>query len=531
MSDRISSYSFSLVGKDHLYTGTPCQDYSDIIYLQNGWTIAAVADGVGSALRSDEGSKIAVTSALSFCSENFPTSIDAKNILAMLLLSFHRAFGKIRIHAENELADLEDFDTTLTVVCFYKGMLFYGHCGDGGIFVVNRFGEASEVTIPQKGDDPSSVIPLRFGPEHWVFDQHSENVPVVLLATDGVRDRIASNNFCNSTFKLYVPLLLFLSIIFDLSSRDRDYFTDHLKELFAENSSITNDWIYDRLLNVYENNNIPDAKTIVEQIRSNNNLYSSMSRITDDISIAVLNDPNIPIMFNMPDMPNGYFSEPDWQRIKREIHRELYPHLYSQDPQAVTYRYSSSVVQQTDDLPLTVQQTDDLSLTVQQTDDLSLTVQQTDDLPLTVQQTDDLPLTVQQTDDLRPVSSQPPSIVAYPPSVVPHPQSMPEYIAPTRRLQDYHAAMPTNEQSTLLNTEVLSGSPTEHSSNNSYSEKPSKPVNREDRSNAVDSAAKQNLSSNESLTLKTTVKAILKAILTQINKAIDFVLRTIKRFK
>ena len=509
MSNRISSYFFSLIGKDHLYTGTPCQDYSDIISLQNGWTIAAVADGVGSALRSDEGSKIAVTSALSFCSENFPTSIDAKSILAMLLLSFHRAFEKIRSHAENELADLEDFDTTLTVVCFYKGMLFYGHCGDGGIFVVNRFGEASEVTIPQKGDDPSSVIPLRFGPEHWVFDQHSENVPVVLLATDGVRDRIASNNFCNSTFKLYVPLLLFLSIIFDLSSRDRDYFTDHLKELFAENSSITNDWIYYRLLNVYENNNIPDAKTIVEQIRSNNNLYSSMSRITDDISIAVLNDPNIPIMFNMPDMPNGYFSDPDWQRIKQEIHRELYPHLYSQDPQAVTYRYPSPVVQQPDDLP----------------DDLPLTVQQTGDLP------DDLPLTVQQTDDLRPVSSQPPSIVAYPPSVVPHSQSTPEYIAPTRRLQDYHAAMPTNEQPTLLNTEVLPGSPTEHSSNNGYSEKPSKPVNCEDRSNAVDSAAKQNLSSNESLTLKTTVKAILKAILTQINKVIDFVLRTIKRFK
>ena len=518
MSDRISSYSFSLVGKDHLYTGTPCQDYSDIIYLQNGWTIAAVADGVGSALRSDEGSKIAVTSALSFCSENFPTSIDAKNILAMLLLSFHRAFGKIRIHAENELADLEDFDTTLTVVCFYKGMLFYGHCGDGGIFVVNRFGEASEVTIPQKGDDPSSVIPLRSGPEHWVFDQHSENVPVVLLATDGVRDRIASNNFCNSTFKLYVPLLLFLSIIFDLSSRARDYFTDHLKELFAENSSITNDWIYDRLLNVYENNNIPDAKTIVEQIRSNNNLYSSMSRITDDISIAVLNDPNIPIMFNMPDMPNGYFSDPDWQRIKQEIHRELYPHLYSQDPQAVTYRYPSSVVQQPDDLPLTVQP-----------DDLPLTVQP-DDLPLTVQP-DDLPLTVQQTDDLRSISSQPPSIVAYPPSVVPRSQSMPEYIAPTCRLQDYHVAMPTNEQSTLLNTEVLSTSPTEHSSNNSYSGKPSKPVNCEDRPNAVDSTVKQDLSSNESLTLKTTVKAILKAILTQISKVIDFVLRTIKRFK
>ena len=104
----------------------------------------------------------------------------------------------------------------------------------------------------------------------------------------------------------------------------------------------------------------------------------------------------------MPDMPNGYFSDPDWQRIKQEIHRELYPHLYSQDPQAVTYRYPSPVVQQPGDLP------DDLP------DDLPFTVQQTDDLP------DDLPFTVQQTDDLRPVSSQPPSIVAYPPSVVPH---------------------------------------------------------------------------------------------------------------
>ena len=325
MTNHIPSYSFSLIGKDHLRTNTPCQDHSDIIHLQNGWTIAAIADGVGSASRSEEGSKIAVASALKFCSENFPTSTDTKSVLAMLLLAFHRAFGDICEHAEHESTELEAFDTTLTVACFYKGMLFYGHCGDGGIFVVNRFGEASEITTPQKGEDGDSMIPLRFGAKYWVFGQHSENVPTVLLATDGVRDKIASNDFRDSISKVYVPLLLFLSIISDLGIKALNSFISYLKKLFSEDDSATSDWIYDRLLKVYSSNDVADAETIVEQIRSNNELYRFISTVTDDVSIAVLNDINVPMTF---DMPSEYFSDPNWQSIREETHRRLYPHLY-----------------------------------------------------------------------------------------------------------------------------------------------------------------------------------------------------------
>ena len=327
MTNHIPSYSFSLIGKDHLRTNTPCQDHSDIIHLQNGWTIAAIADGVGSASRSEEGSKIAVASALKFCSENFPTSTDTKSVLAMLLLAFHRAFGDICEHAEHESTELEAFDTTLTVACFYKGMLFYGHCGDGGIFVVNRFGEASEITTPQKGEDGDSMIPLRFGAKYWVFGQHSENVPTVLLATDGVRDKIASNDFRDSISKVYVPLLLFLSIISDLGIKALNSFISYLKKLFSEDDSATSDWIYDRLLKVYSSNNVADAETIVEQIRSNNELYRFISTVTDDVSIAVLNDISIPMTF---DMPSEYFSDPNWQSIREDTHRRLYPHLYTQ---------------------------------------------------------------------------------------------------------------------------------------------------------------------------------------------------------
>lgn len=328
MTNHISSYSFSLIGKDHLRTNTPCQDHSDIIDLQNGWTIAAIADGVGSASRSEEGSKIAVASALKFCSENFPTSTDTKSVLAMLLLAFHRAFGDICEHAEHESTELEAFDTTLTVACFYRGMLFYGHCGDGGIFVVNRFGEASEITTPQKGEDGDSMIPLRFGAKYWVFGQHSENVPTVLLATDGVRDKIASNDFRDSISKVYVPLLLFLSIISDLGTKARNSFISYLKKLFSGDDSVTSDRIYDRLLDVYSSNDVAEAETVVEQIRSNNELYRFISTVTDDVSIAVLNDINVPMAFD--DMPSEYFSDPNWRSIREERHRRLYDHLYTQ---------------------------------------------------------------------------------------------------------------------------------------------------------------------------------------------------------
>lgn len=351
MTNHIYSYSFSLIGKDHLRTNTPCQDHSGRIHLQNGWTIAAIADGVGSASRSEEGSKIAVASALKFCSENFPTSTDTKSVLAMLLLAFHRAFGDICEHAEHESTELEAFDTTLTVACFYKGMLFYGHCGDGGIFVVDRFGEASEITTPQKGEDGDSMIPLRFGAKYWVFGQHSENVPTVLLATDGVRDKIASNDFRDSISKVYVPLLLFLSIISDLRAKALNSFVSYLKKLFSGDNSVTSDWIYDQLLDVYSSNDITDAETIVEQIRSNNELYRFISTITDDISIAVLNDISVPMTF---DMPSEYFSDPNWQSIRVETHRRLYPHLYPQLTHAEqdSKPIPSESMQRTDQAPI-----------------------------------------------------------------------------------------------------------------------------------------------------------------------------------
>ena len=49
----ISSYYFSLTGRDHKNAGLPCHDYSAIGEISSSWNIAVVADGVGSCKHAE----------------------------------------------------------------------------------------------------------------------------------------------------------------------------------------------------------------------------------------------------------------------------------------------------------------------------------------------------------------------------------------------------------------------------------------------------------------------------------------------
>lgn len=56
----ISSYCFSLVGRDHIKNQMPCHDSSLIKAISRSWKIAVVADGVGSCKHAEIASEIAV---------------------------------------------------------------------------------------------------------------------------------------------------------------------------------------------------------------------------------------------------------------------------------------------------------------------------------------------------------------------------------------------------------------------------------------------------------------------------------------
>ena len=56
----LSSYCFSLRGRDHIKSNMPCHDASQIETISSSWKIAVVADGVGSCKHAELASGIAV---------------------------------------------------------------------------------------------------------------------------------------------------------------------------------------------------------------------------------------------------------------------------------------------------------------------------------------------------------------------------------------------------------------------------------------------------------------------------------------
>lgn len=154
------TYGYSLQGKNHITRGLPCQDSNKIAELRNGWFVAAIADGVGSAERSQEGAQTAVDTVVDFCRRYMPLDSDETNIISMLRTAFHAAMIAIYEIAEKENHSIESYDTTLSVVIFNGIQLVYGHSGDGGIIVLDTWGNIVSITDQQKGSDGISVIPL-----------------------------------------------------------------------------------------------------------------------------------------------------------------------------------------------------------------------------------------------------------------------------------------------------------------------------------------------------------------------------------
>ena len=111
-------YGFSLIGKSHIAKGTCCQDNHKIKKLGNGWYIAAIADGVGSAVNSQIGSKIATETVVEMCEELMPWDYNTISIKSMMRTVYNYAFKRIMNEAEKTGNPIESYDTTLSMVIY-----------------------------------------------------------------------------------------------------------------------------------------------------------------------------------------------------------------------------------------------------------------------------------------------------------------------------------------------------------------------------------------------------------------------------
>ncbi len=278
-------YGGSFTGHSHQEKGIPCQDSSFHGILQNGSALLIVADGVGSSKHSDIASNIAVQSVYSYLSNL--DKIDENSIEEAYTI----AQESIEKHCLNEGSPFEDYDTTLSTVVFDGSGIVYGHSGDGGILAILRSGEYISVTHPQKGEDGTSVIPLRFGKEYWIIGSESGPFSSVLAMTDGVLDGLMMPGILRlSDNPIYIPMVRY----------------------FADNNVLCLD------------------DTSMEDVESSRMDFingPSCQSITDDRTLVVAVDAE----HNPEILTEDYYAEPDFEALMLKWRQCMYPHLGDQN--------------------------------------------------------------------------------------------------------------------------------------------------------------------------------------------------------
>ena len=191
------TYGYSLQGKSHVKNGIVCQDSSKVDRLRAGLYMGIVADGVGSAAKSDIGSKMAVEGLFAYCNEHVKRSQTNEDLELILKEGYTYAMQQITDYAVRHGEQLSDFDTTLSSVLYNGEQVVFGHAGDGGIIARYSDGHIEPITERQKGADEISVRPLRAGESSWAFGSVLGNVASVLLVTDGMLDGVMQPNLLN----------------------------------------------------------------------------------------------------------------------------------------------------------------------------------------------------------------------------------------------------------------------------------------------------------------------------------------------
>lgn len=327
----IFNYGFSIVGKSHINKGTCCQDSHMIKELDNGWIIAAVADGVGSAKNSQIGSSIAAKTVVEFCAECMPWDYSVIGIKSMLRTAYNYAFKQIIKESEKSGEPLESYDTTLTTVIYDGHRIIYGHSGDGGIIGLTIYGDYVQITTPQKGVDMISVLPLRSGYTVWSIDSYDEELAAVMIMTDGMLD----GTLCPYLLKLsnksevYTPIATFFADPLGIPNNKKDFkeLKKDIEDFITAKEDYSPEGFYSKLENIYKKKFKEEATNIIDGLRNKNYPCAFMQSVQDDKTMVALI--NTEIQVDTKEIE--FYSEPNWEELQEEWNRRAYPHLYTEE--------------------------------------------------------------------------------------------------------------------------------------------------------------------------------------------------------
>ena len=313
----LKGYAVSIRGKDHVSTGLPLQDASGMRHLAPGWVAAVVADGVGSAKRSDEGSRVAAEGFLAAAQR----LLDPQQPMHTVRQAFAEAYRDVLAYAKQHGCPMTELDTTMHAAIFNGRRAWIGHAGDGGVFAFSQIGTFSEVTRPQKGPDHVCVIPFTHGPEGWEFFEADE-VRAVMMVTDGIRDNaVKPYALTISGYEAYpaVATALMDPAALPFHTASEAEVGEGVRQLIEKCDP---NQFYPRLLGAIAAH-VGDAalaQQLTVAIARSNFPLKLLRGVEDDISVAVVAETEaLPVPLDAQ-----AFVEPDW----KQIHERLYQLLY-----------------------------------------------------------------------------------------------------------------------------------------------------------------------------------------------------------
>lgn len=317
--DQFITYGCSQQGRQHIKMNKPCQDSNIRRTLSNGWILVAIADGVGSAKRSELGSREAVDAIASFCELAFPVDACCINLKSMMRTAMNYALKKVYEKAEAYELPEEALDTTLSVILWNGSRYVFGHSGDGGILGMHEDGHLEQLTHPLKGEDGVSVLPLRAGYQNWYIDAGDDDFVSFLLMTDGMFDIFTPYLLRETEDGIYHSLAqIFMNpaITYGISQ-------EQLQERVERLVSGEAGWkeyrvLLQELLTVYfDKSEMDQILSSVEEYRYPVGLLSG---VMDDRTVAGV----IKRDCSLSDQMISDYMEPDWVELKRIWTRRAY---------------------------------------------------------------------------------------------------------------------------------------------------------------------------------------------------------------
>lgn len=167
--EQLKPYVFgaTVAGPLHIERGIVCQDAHACKALGEKMLAIAVADGLGSARRSDLGAKTAVSAAMRMLAGRLAAEseeLSEEEAAHLVRATAQSARTALESLAGEEGDELRTFACTLIVILASEASVVVAHIGDGGVVAAMADG-LKVVSSPGAAEYANEVVPLTS--EHW----------------------------------------------------------------------------------------------------------------------------------------------------------------------------------------------------------------------------------------------------------------------------------------------------------------------------------------------------------------------------